>query len=352
MTLLECIDKIPSCLNKVVENYQINKKILLNYLKDNDIEEIVFVASGTSFNAAKVTRYFVNDFCKLKSNFFYPNDFVNYYNYFNEKALYVFVSQGGNTKLVYEALLKIKNKGLLNCSITESLDSMIAKSADVCLKMESDNEEYLYRTIGYSTTVLNCWLIEMIISIKNQTREDEFLKEITNAITNIENIKEKTKLWYQKNKNIFLDKEKIILTGAKDFFEVANEADIKFMEMVPIFTRSFELEELIHGPQNAFDKNTLYFVLTNKNFDKNKFISIGKFLKNEIGDCVLVGDEILDEKDLCFNFSSKNFTAIEEITAFQVLAYYFAIARKRDLKIGINTSIKNYVNKMIEKEKI
>lgn len=164
MELIECIERIPSLLDKIIINYQETEKKICDYICQKQIEEIVYIASGTSLNYAKVTKYFADNKLGIKTRFIYPNEFVNYDTYKNDKAIYVFVSQGGSTKLVYDALNIVKEIGYMNISITESLESPIAKSASVSIEMGSEHEEFMYRTIGYSCTVINCYLIEMIIS--------------------------------------------------------------------------------------------------------------------------------------------------------------------------------------------
>lgn len=349
MSLLDCIARIPNNLEKIVSNYdQLSEKLRV-YLENKQIEEIVFIASGSSMNASKVTKYFAENTCGLKPQYYFPNEFVNYKNEINPNALYIVVSQGGSTKLVYDALIKIQSKGLLNCSITEKLDSPIAQCASLALEMGSINEEYLYRTLGYSTTVTTNLLIELCIGKMNGFVQDEKkeLDDLITAISNLDEIRFITEEWYKKNKFSLMRRTKAILAGAECFYETANEADIKLMEMVPMFTRSFELEELIHGPQNAFDDATLYFVLCDARKDKDKALNIAQFIKKEIGFCSIVGNQKIDEKDLFFQLKSNNFTMLEEITAFQVLAYYLAVDHGRDLKRGVNTSINKYIKKTL-----
>ncbi|MGN1344740.1 MAG: SIS domain-containing protein [Traorella sp.] len=349
MSLLDCIKRIPNCLNHILDTYpQLNESIR-NYINYKKIDEIVFIASGSSMNASKVTRYFAENICKLNFRYFYPNEFVNYFNYINKNALYIVVSQGGSTKLVYEALEKIQKYQCLNCSITEKLDSPIAQKADLAIEMGSDHEEYMYRTIGYSTTAITCSLIEMCLGEINQklSNTNEIMEDLRKAISNLDVIREKTTSWYYQHKFSLMRRSKVILAGAQCFYETANEADIKLMEMVPLFTRSFELEELIHGPQNAFDDATIYFLLSNHQKDDEKVRKIAQFLKNEIGFCAIVGNQKLDENDLYFDLQSNYFTYLEEITAFQTIAYYMAIDHGRDLSRGVNTTINNYIKKTL-----
>lgn len=349
MSLLDCIVRIPHCLNNRLNSYEQLKSQIYSYLANNKIEELVIIASGSSMNASKVTKYFAKNVCRLNVTYYYPNEFVNYINHLNKKALYIVVSQGGATKLVYDALIKIQNQGLLNCSITEKLDSPIAKKASLAIEMGSENEEYLYRTIGYSTTVATISLIELCLGVMNNqiSSESEILNDLSKAINNLDIIRGLTEKWYKNNKFSLMRRSKAILAGAECLHETSNEADIKMMEMVPMFTRSFELEELIHGPQNAFDDSTLFFILSDKRHDQSKVLHIAEFLKKEIGFCAIVGNQFIDERDLYFEIVSENFAMLEVITAFQVISYYLADDHGRDLSRGVNTSMQNYIKKTL-----
>ena len=346
MELLDCIKKIPTRLETILNNYDSLKDSILNYIQDKEIKEIVFVGSGTSMNACKVTRYFSENNCKIHVHFYYPNEFMNYFNYFNSNALYVFVSQGGSTKLVYDSLLKAKQYKCMTCSITENLDAPIALQADLKLPMGSIKEEFIYRTIGYSTTAATITLLETILS-KNNELEKEVLIDLNKAINNLDEIRELTEKWYLNNKFSLMKRNKVILAGAHSFHEVANEADIKIMEMVPLMTRSFELEELIHGPQNAFDDNTIFFLLSDIEIDGDKVRKIASYLKNEIGYCAIVGNQSIDDKDLYFQLKSKYYTFLEEITPFQVIAYRMAIDHGRDLTRKVNGNMDKYITKIL-----
>ncbi|MFV0552007.1 MAG: SIS domain-containing protein [Anaerorhabdus sp.] len=351
MDLKDCIKRIPSLLEKKINKFEQTKEQIKQYIVNKKIDEIVVIASGTSLNSAKVTKYFAKTACGLKVTCIYPNEFLHYYTMMNENALYIAISQGGSTKLVYDSLEFIKSKGLLNCSITEDIHSPIAKLADIAIEMGSEKEEYMYRTIGYSTTVATCCLIEIVIAYNNGTITEKTVQELIQdmllANSNLNTISKITDEWYKKHKFALMKRNKCILAGPSYLYETANEADIKIMEMVPMVTRSFELEELIHGPQNAFDDDTIFFLLCDKEIDLEKTIAIKKFINNEIGFCSIVGSYHVDEIDLTFDYVSKNFRMLESITAFQVIAYHLATDHGRDLSRGVNACIANYIKKTL-----
>lgn len=351
MELIECIERIPSKLSEVNSTFQKVYEDLADYLNGKIINEIVYIASGSSLNAALASKSFTLNQCNLKFMAIYPNDFLLMNQYLNRNALYFVISQGGKTKLTCDSLKILKDNQMNHCTITEDIASPIAQLSDVKIEMGSTNEEFLYRTIGYSTTVARCFQIASIVSVEMEIKSKELLTDVANDLKlctqSVERLIVQSKSWYATYKHLFYGKSKMILAGASYLHAISNEADIKLMEMVPMMTRSFELEELIHGPQNAFDQETIYFLLADQNFEVSKVTAISKFIKHEIGDCVVVGDVYTGSNDFRIIYLSEYFRGIEIITFFQVIAYYLAVERGRDLSKGVNASISKYTTKQI-----
>lgn len=354
LTLMNCIEMIPNRLKKIVDSKDDLFVKVKNYCGDKKIQKLVFVASGTSLNAALTTKIFAENILKIPVETIYPNIFVNYMNHelLSDKNLYIFISQGGSTKLVYRALEIVKAKQLLNISITQELDSPIARLASLPIEMGSVQEEYNYRTIGFSATCSTLyWLYISLAKIKgviSEEMERKYVDDFNSTINNLSKVKDVTLAWYEKNRDLLLSLDKFIFAGAGELWPVAQEADIKYMEMLPIFTKSYELEELIHGPQNAFDKETGYFLLSKKGEDELKLEKIAEFINTEIGEnCFIVGNNIKNKRDLEINIMGRFFNPLEYITVFQVLAYKMATDKGRDLTVGVYPQITKYITKTL-----
>ena len=347
-TVLDCIERIPQCLQTMLDHYDERMAGLKQYGEGKQIKEVIFVASGSSYNAAFTAHQFFENL-GIETQYYYPNVFVHYHQHFHQDALYVMISQGGNTRLVYEAAKKLKKHGCMTASITESSDALIAKSVDVALDMGSVHEEFMYRTLGYSTTVATCTFVAMTLAEINKTEFDKkaILEDFQTMIINLPKIEENTLNWYEKHRFSLMHKQHMMFAGAGELWPVANEADIKVMEMVPLITRSFELEEFIHGPQNAFDASTAFFLFVKQGEDEEKAEKIARFLKEQIGFCCVSSPHARDARDLEIPIVSKHFNPLEYITAMQVLAYKLADDHGRDLSRPVNASVKQYIVKTV-----
>ncbi len=352
MSMMDTIERIPVQLKKIISNKDTFENKLLDCLgPNNSYKKIVIIASGTSYNAAFTTKHFAENVIGFPVEIVYPNIFVNYYNHdlLCNENLYIFISQGGKTKLVYDALKLVKSKGFTTVSLTESLDTPIANEANISFEIGSDNEEYIYRTLGYSATCATLYWMFIYMARLNEKISDydveAYTADFTAMVNNLPIITERTLEWYNKHKYQLMRKSNFLFAGTNDLWPVAQEADIKFMEMLPVFTNSFELEELIHGPQNAFDSTMGYFILSRAGEDDEKASRIATFITKEISPCYVIGDT--SEADFHIQSMSKSFHTLEYIAFFQVLAYKLADAKGRDLARGIYPQVTDYINKTL-----
>lgn len=353
-TLFDCIEEIPEKLNNVYENKNHIFEDITSYIGDRRITKILIVASGTSYNAAFTTKMFGEKLLNMQVEMMYPNDFYTFYNkdLLNNDTLYIFISQGGKTKLVYNSVKLVKSKGLLNISITEDVESPIAKASSMTIDMKTDIETYVFRTIGYSNTYASMVFLYLGLLLNDKSLSveevEDYNKDYLKAVNNIQGIVKKTLDWYETNKDTVLSYNKYIISGGADLYPVALEAAIKLMEMVPIFTTAFEIEELIHGPQNAFDDSIGYFLISKEGLDSDKTLKISDFISNEIGkNAIVIGDATRRDFDIQVEYKSKHFYALEIVTVFQVLSYKIATDKNRDLHERINSSLNNYVAKSL-----
>lgn len=344
-TVLDCIERIPQALHDIPSQKNAICSCLQHLDLPQGIKKLICIASGSSYNAAIAAKPFLHDICHIEVECEYPNVFLQKTELdISDGALHLLISQGGSTRMVYQCGERIRTAGGKTCALVANpANSPIAQSCDGAIPIGCGEEEFLYRTLGYSCTVATLWWIGLYHSHTEADWQDEFEA----MRIQLPEIKQRTLAWYEQNKFSLLRRNKAMLTGSGLLWQTAQEADIKLMEMVPMMTRSYELEEFIHGPQNCFTDDMLFFVLVRAGEDVEKAMAIAKFLKQEIGFCVLVGDVTLNERDLQLPTVGKWFAPLAYITVFQVLAFCMATDRGRDLSRGVNAQIKNYITKSL-----
>ena len=121
VTLMDCIKRIPSCIEYILEKQDEAFAPMEAYVKDHlsTIDEIVFIGSGTSNTVAMTSQVFVEKSSGIRTKVVYPNDYIEEGRVYNPHALHVFTSQTGSSKVVCEVMKKMTELGYLCMSFTE-----------------------------------------------------------------------------------------------------------------------------------------------------------------------------------------------------------------------------------------
>lgn len=348
MTFLDSIVSIPSVLELMVRGRVKRMEGLSASTAGCRFKRVVFIGSGSSYNGALAACPFF-DRLGFETQVVFPNQIATYATSFDCDALYVAISQGGATRLVYEAVEKLRSAGCMVCSVTARTDAPIARVADVAVEMGCGEEQFPYRTVGVCSTIVSCWQIAITLAASSGLLcdsdadhvDDGMLGEISSLPARLE----EAMCWYDAHRFSLMRADYLMCAGADDLWAIAREADIKAMEMVPMITRSFELEEIIHGPQNAFDASGAYLIFARKGVDADKARAIARFLNENVGFCALIGDAGDGSRDFTFKESDSRFGALEYLTFAQILSYRLADDHGRDLSRRLNAGISAYVSK-------
>lgn len=348
MTFLESIASIPGILTQMNGSRADRMSGVAKLIEGRTIRRVVFIGSGSSYNSALVACPLFDRF-GIEARVVFPNQFVTYTATFDREALYVAISQGGATRLVFESVRKLHDAGCAVCSITADTASPIAAEADVALEMGCGQERFRYRTVGVATTIVSCWQLAVTVALANGAIDEEdaygYDRDLQSAIDSMPDRLQGSIAWYERHRFPLMRARYLMFAGADDLWAVAREADIKAMEMVPMITRSFELEEIIHGPQNAFDASGCYVIFARKGIDADKARAVAAFLNESVGFCAIVGNVGDGARDYVFDEVSEVFGALEHLTFAQALACRLANDHGRDLTRPINAGITKYVSK-------
>lgn len=349
-TMLEVIKSIPNLINMQIDKSEIMKE----RFKEIKFDTIVVVASGSSYNAAFAAKVFSEENLGLKIEIYYPNYFYNHVlpQNINKKNLYVFISQTGKTKTVLETIKVIKKLGGMTLALTESKLAPIAKSANYSFEIGSNNEPYVFRTSGYTLSVVTMLMLLLQIAENNKVISEKehqnYLIEIDNISKDLPRIIQQAEDWYEDHKKEMSSANAFLFAGGGDLWPTAQEAEMKFMEMVPVITKSYEIEEIIHGPQNSFKKGMVFFLMAEQKEDIEKAERIHDFIYNEITQNIFVISRNIESADFKPLINSIHFFSIGYITFLQVLSYLTATDNNRDLSKTMFPQITKYINKTVK----
>lgn len=330
VTMLDCIKRTPQTGAVILDKALFNTEVLTKVINDfKDIREIVLIGSGSSFNASVSELDFIEKVTRIQTHAYLPNDFAKKTIY-DEKGIYVFVSQSGTSTLVKEQIIKINELGYPTIAVTDDETSPIATTARVHVPLEVGNEEFGYRTVGFSATLLTLKVIALRISLEKGVIDNaqfkEFITDGRKALEHHNAVAEDCLNWFEANKEILKPLRSIMYYGGGTLHGIAIEGALKLMETPKIYLAAgFEAEDGIHGPCYAFRKGDAIIFLDDGGKDKWYAESMVRFSKNELGVGYMFGPEPVDDKDLVIKPVSEFFREIEYAPSVQVIAYEMAI---------------------------
>ena len=337
VSLLDCIKRVPSLLEAILEKREETFSGVFQKYGERLIntDELVLVGSGTSNTSAITARYLTEQASGVRVTVVTPNEFINSVSYRNKEALYLFISQTGTSKLTLKALNLAEENGWMTAAISEASTTPAAQGAGAYIDMGCGREEYPMRTIGYSTTVLTIMLLGMELGRRNgflkKDIEQEYIGQAKRAVANIAPVIEKTMAWLDKDRRNMLQADCIVFTGAGALYGVALEGAVKVWETPQIISIGYELEEGMHGPNYGYTQRHCVLVLNDGGVDRDRAISMCKFMKFEKNNGFMIGADAVDTHDLSFEVRGGEFSCLEFATAVQVISYRLALEQGRDL---------------------
>lgn len=331
MSMMDCIQREKRLNKAIIDNRVERMADLIKAYKEREkqINEIVFVGSGTS-NTSSITAYqIVEKFSGISTITILPNLFMNKTVY-NKDAMYVFISQTGSSNLTQQAVRKVKALGCLTVAVSEAANTKVAKEADVYVDMGCEVEEYGMRTIGFCSTILTEMMMGLEIGKANGHLTTEayegYISEALAMVDHHQYVIDAANQWFDKVKEDLNKSHCFIILGPKSLYGVALEGALKIFEIDKRFTAvGYEMDDGLHGPNMGMKESDSIIVLSDGVSDMNLVTGISKYIKNEVGHAYIIGKGVLDDKDFDFNFVTENFISLEFAPIVQIIAYRLAV---------------------------
>ena len=345
VTLMDCIERVPSVVDVILEKREETFKPFRAWIapKLDEIDEIVFIGSGTSNTSAMTSYLFTEKTSGLPCRTLTPCTGFEEERVLSKKALYVFTSQTG-TSIETRRLQKVfTDKGLFCVCMTESAETPLAKEAQMHVCLNCGVEEYGQRTIGYCASILTHMLMAMEIGLLKKTltdaEYDALLKQAKAAAENRKQIVPAARKWFHAHRRQIMRSDCVIFTGSGALFGVALEGAVKFWEMPQIIAVGYELEEGLHGPNYGYCGRHCVIVLNDGGKDGKKALSLARYMKEVNHNGFVFGNETADGDDLKFDVIGGPFEAIEFSAAVQAFAYDLTEDGGRDLTVKSDHSV-------------
>ena len=340
--MLKEIYEQPDVLERTIQEYIDNDKIILPNCDFSNIDHLTIVACGTSYHAGLVAKYFIEDLADVFVNVDIASEFRYRKNPLKDGNLALFISQSGETADTLAALKYCKERNQKILSIVNVVQSAIANESDIILKTMAGTEVGVASTKAFTAQVALLYLLAIeIAKQKGKITLEEYknkIKDFKNSLNVlkeslndnlINDIKNTAKDIYNTNHLIYI--------GRDIFYPMALEGALKIKEISYIPTQGVASGELKHGPIALIDKDTFVVALNNDKLLYDKNISSIEEISARNGKIILISNECGDEKSKVYKFiktaktNNKFDILLSSIIPLQLLAYYVSVNKGLDV---------------------
>ena len=221
-------------------------------------EQIHIVACGTSYHAALVARYWLEEFAHLSCNVEIASEFRYRHHFVIPNTLFVAISQSGETADTLAALQIAKQhdyfKTLAICNVPES---SLTREVDTVLMTHAGPEIGVASTKAFTTQLTVLLLLTILLGKRRGLTAPEvadLVNQLRNLPTRLEQILDcetQVSLLAQE----YADKHHALFLGRGLHYPIAMEGALKMKEISYIHAEAYAAGELKHGPLALVDFN-------------------------------------------------------------------------------------------------
>jgi glucosamine--fructose-6-phosphate aminotransferase (isomerizing) len=299
-------------------------------------KRIIFTAAGTSWHAALVGEYIIEELVQIPVEVEYASEFRYRNPIINKDDIVIAISQSGETADTLAAMRLAKSKGALIYSICNVVGSTIARTADAGSYTHAGPEIGVASTKAFTSQLTVILLIALLMAKKRDKISNERFLKLINELDQIPALVEETlKISGQVKElsRIFTYSRNFLYLGRGYNFPVALEGALKLKEISYIHAEGYPAAEMKHGPIALIDKKMPVVVIAPSSAVYDKVVSNIQEIKARKGKVIAVvtkGDKTvsaLADYVLEIPATEEILSPLITVLPLQLLSYYIAVMR-------------------------
>ncbi|MBN2806914.1 MAG: glutamine--fructose-6-phosphate transaminase (isomerizing) [Prolixibacteraceae bacterium] len=305
-----------------------------------EAKRIVIIACGTSWHAALIGEYLIEEFAQVPVEVEYASEYRYRKPIIRPDDVVLAISQSGETADTMAAIRLAKEKGALVLGICNVVGSSIARETHAGVYTHAGVEIGVASTKAFTAQVTVLILLAMRLARKHQTITDERYFSVVDSLLSVPDKLESILISHPKIKEIALkykDSINALYLGRGYLFPVALEGALKLKEISYIHAEGYAAGEMKHGPIALIDSNLPVVVVAAKDRYYEKVVSNIQEVKARKGNIIAIvteGDSALRamvEDVIEIPKSDEVITPLLAVIPLQLLAYYMAVLRGCDV---------------------
>ncbi len=339
--LKEIMDQPESIYNslrgRLVYNEGISKLGGLQGFEERIINSnrILISACGTSWHAALVGEYMIEQYAGIPVEVEYASEFRYRHPIISKDDTVIFISQSGETADTLAALKEAKKKGALCLGVCNVVGSSIARESDAGVYIHAGPEIGVASTKAFTAQLTVLALITLLIARRRNLslpEGQEVIKELQ-QITNKVEIILKQNEYIEKIADQYVNCRNFLYLGRGYNFPVALEGALKLKEISYIHAEGYPAAEMKHGPIALIDDNMPVVFIATQDSVYDKIISNIQEVKARKGRILAIVNEEDEQIENMVDHiirvpkTHNMLTPILTVIPLQLLAYHIAVKK-------------------------
>ncbi len=340
-TLRECIR------GRVIDD---GKRILINGVNENKdkfltAKRIVIVACGTSWHAALLGKYLLQDMCHIPVEVEYASEFRYSNPVLDSKDVVIAISQSGETADTLAAVKIARKMGAFVFGISNAVGSSIPRETDSGCYIHVGPEIGVASTKAFTGQVMVLTLLSLAVAQLRNTMNSEQIAQIGKMILDLPELVEHVLKLNEK-----IERLSLIYTYARNFlylgrgysYPVALEGALKLKEISYIHAEGYPAAEMKHGPIALIDAEMPSVIIAPQDHLYEKIVSNVQQVKARGGNIIAIvteGDSVIRHiADHVLEVPNVPECLSPIITSIplQLLSYYIAINKGKNVDMPRN----------------
>jgi len=316
------------------EDIRLSAKIL------KELKRIVIVACGTSWHAALIGKFILEELCRIPVEVDLGSEFRYRDPIMDKDTLLMLISQSGETADTLAALREGKKKQIKSLSICNVVDSSLARGSDGIIYTRAGPEIGVASTKAFTTQLIALYLFSLHLAQVQGKIKKEGIKELLKALVKLPHLMEEVLAGDHEIERIakkYVNCRDFLYLARSINYPIALEGALKLKEISYIHAEGYPAGEMKHGPIALIDEDMPVMVLFTRDKTCEKVLGNIEEVKARSGKLIVVSTEkereILRKADDIISIPKTNplLTPAVFVIPLQLFAYHMAVLRGTDV---------------------
>ena len=302
-------------------------------------DRIILTACGTSWHAALVGEYLLEDSTRIPIEVEYASEFRYRNPVIDERTLMFAISQSGETADTLAAVREGQRRGGRVLGIVNTVGSSIARATDGGIYIHAGPEIGVASTKAFTCQITVLALLTMFLGRRRHLsaeRGRELAEAMWQLPEQLQQVLERDDL-IREIAEQYCEATNFLYLGRGLNFPVALEGALKLKEISYIHAEGYPAAEMKHGPIALIDQNMPVVVVATRDSVYSKVLSNVEEVKARRGrvlaivndgdsDVARLADHVIEVPE-----TDDMLTPILSVVPLQLLAYHIAVLRGCDV---------------------